>query len=111
MNPGKLNKRIDIWGKVPFENELGEQDYKEGYIKTIWASMVPQTKSLQQERTQAGTILTNTTHKIIVRYGSGKNIKESDFIKFRKRRFDIKFILNPFFKDEYLEIFTEQVLE
>jgi len=109
MNPGKLNKRIEHWGKVPFVNELGEQDYKDGYIKTMWASIVPKTGSL--EKTQAETILTNTTHKIIVRYLSGKNIKESDFIMFRERRFDIKFILNPFYKDEYLEIFTEQVLE
>ena len=109
MNPGKLNKRIEHWGKVPFVNELGETDYTTAKIKTIWASIVPKTGSL--EKTQAETILTNTTHKIIVRYLSGKDIKESDSIKFRGRKYNIKFILNPFFKDETLEIFTEQVLE
>lgn len=109
MNKTKYDKRIEIWGKVEFENELKEVDYKDGYIKTIWASIVPQTGSLQ--KTQAETILTNTTHKIIVRYGSGKEIKENNFIMFRKKRYDIKFILNPYFKDEKLEIFTEQVLE
>jgi len=30
---------------------------------------------------------------------------------FRGKRYDIKFILNPFFADEFLEIFTEQVIE
>ena len=104
-----MNRKIDIWGKVPFINELGEDDYKNDFIKTIWASIVPQTGSLQ--KTQVETILTNTTHKIIVRYASGESIKESDYIIFRKRRYDIKFILNPYFKDETLEIFTTQVLE
>jgi SPP1 family predicted phage head-tail adaptor len=109
MNKIKYDKRVEIWGNVTFTNELGETDYTTAKIKTIWASIVPKTGSL--EKTQAETILTNTTHKIIVRYLSGKDIKESDFIMFRSRRYDIKFILNPFFKDETLEIFTEQVLE
>lgn len=109
MNIGEMKHKIDIWGNVEFTNELGETDYTIAKIKTIWASIVPQTGSLQ--KTQAETILTNTTHKIIVRYLSGKDIKESDFIMFRDKRFDIKFILNPYFKDETLEIFTEQILE
>jgi len=109
MSKIKYDKRIEIWGNVKFTNELGEIDYTTAKIKTIWASIVPQTGSLQ--KTQAETILTNTTHKIIARYLSGKNIKDSDFIMFRERRYDIKFILNPYFKDETLEIFTEQVLE
>ena len=109
MDIGELRNKIDIWGNVPFINELGETDYTTAKIKTIWASIVPQTGSLQ--KTQAETILTNTTHKIIVRYLSGKDIKESDFIMFREKRFDIKFILNPYFKNETLEMFTEQVLE
>ncbi|MBZ9633187.1 phage head closure protein [Clostridium sp. FP1] len=109
LKASDLNKRIDIWGKLKFKNELNEIDYKEAKIKTIWASIVPQTGSLQ--KTQAETVLANTTHKIIVRYGSGKDIKESDFIIFRGKRFDIKFILNPYFEDEKLEIFTEQITE
>lgn len=109
MNIAALNRRIDVWGNVAILNELGETDFTTAKIKTIWASIVPQTGALQ--KTQAETILTNTTHKIIVRYDSGKDIKESDFIMFRLRRYDIKFILNPYFKDETLEIFTEQVLE
>jgi len=104
----EYNKRIEIWSLIEFKNELGEKDFAPGKIKTIWANIIPQTGSLQ--KSQAETILTNTTHKIIVRYGSGKDIKESDFIMFRGRKFSIKFILNPYFKDETLEIFTEQVI-
>ena len=109
MNPGDLNQRIDIWSKVKSINELGEVQYNDVKTSTIWASIVPQTGSLQ--KTQAETILTNTTHKIIVRYNSGKNIKESYFIMFREKRFDIKFILNPYFNNEFLEIFTQQIIE
>lgn len=104
-----LNKRIDVYGNTPTENELGEVDYIPGKIRTIWASIVPQTGKLQIQ--QANTILSNTTHKIIVRYESGKDITQDMYIMFKGHRFDIKYILNPYFKNETLEIFCEEVVE
>lgn len=110
MNIGELRHRIEIWcDNIPFINELGEDDFKPDKIKTIWAAIVPQTGSLQKQ--QADTLLSNVTHKIIVRYGAGKDITQDMYIMFRKQRFDIKYILNPYFKNESLEIFVEQVIE
>ena len=108
MDAGELNKRIELWGKVEFTNELLETTYRDNKIKTIWAEVVPQTGSLQ--RAQAETLLSNTTHKIIVRYGSGKDIKEDMWFIFREHRFDIKYILNPYFRNEKIEIFVEEVI-
>lgn len=109
MNPGKLRHRIDIYGKVEYTNELNEKDHSYEKLKTIWAEIIPQTGKLQKQ--QADTILSNTTHKIRVRYIAGKDITQDMYIMFRGKRFDIKYILNPYFKNEILEIFVEEVIE
>lgn len=108
FNSGTFRHRIDIYGNIKYENELGETSYKFGKIKTIWAAIIPQTGKLQIQ--QADTILTNVTHKIIVRYYSGKDITKDMQIRYKNHKFDIKYILNPYFKNETLEIFVEEVL-
>ena len=77
LNPGELNRKIEIWGKIPFENELHENDFKNGKIKTIWAKIIPQTGSLIKQK-NADTLLSNVTHKVIVRYNSVKDLKADD---------------------------------
>lgn len=110
MNIGSLIHRIDIWANdVKFTNELGELEYGPGLKKTIWANIIPQTGSLQKK--EANTILSNVTHKIIVRYESANDVTQYMYIMFRGKRFDIKYILNPYFKNESLEIFCEEVIE
>lgn len=108
MNAGDLKHCIDIYSNVKYENELGEEDYRFEKLKTIWAAIIPQTGSLQKQ--QADTILTNVTHKIIVRYSAGHDIKKEMQIRFRNHKFEIKYILNPYFNNEYLEVFVEEVL-
>lgn len=108
MNPGNLKHRIDIYGNVKYENELGEDSYRFEKLKTIWAAIIPQTGSLQRQ--QADTMLTNVTHKIIVRYSAGKEITKEMKIKFRGHEFEIRYILNPYFNNETLEVFVQEVL-
>jgi SPP1 family predicted phage head-tail adaptor len=109
MNPAELRNRIEVWGKVEFENELMETDYRYEKLKTIWAAIIPQTGSLQKQ--QGNSILSKVTHKIIVRYESGKDITQDMYIKFKGKRFNISYILNPYFKNESLELFCEDVIE
>ncbi|MEC1757382.1 phage head closure protein [Schinkia azotoformans] len=109
INSGNLRHKIDVYGKVITENELGETDYTYNKIKTIWASIIPQTGALQKQQTE--NILTNITHKVITRYNSGKEITTDMYFMFQGKRFDIKFILNPYFKNETLEIFVTEVIE
>ena len=108
MNINSLNKRIDIYGNTEMKNELNEVDLRPGKIKTIWASIIPQTGRLQRQ--QAETKLSNVTHKVIVRFEAGKDITQDMFIKYGEHRFDIKFILDPYFKHETLELFCEEVI-
>lgn len=112
-----LNKRVDIYKKAQPEdsegkkqlNELGEVYYTDSKLKTIWASIVPQTGKLQIQ--QANTILSNVTHKIIVRYESGKDITQDMYIMYGTHRFDISYILDPYYKHETLELFAQEVIE
>jgi len=106
----RLDKKIEIWGNdIKFINEVNEEDYKPGVIKSIWSEIVPQTGSLQKQ--QANTILSNVTHKIKVRYASGKDITQDMWFMYKNHRFDIKYILNPYFTNEFLEIFCEEIIE
>lgn len=108
MNPGQLNKRIEVWGKVKGTNELKQTVYTDGLIKTVWASIVPQTGRLLNA--PADTILSNVTHKIIIRYSAMPSINNTMWLKYKGKRFDIDFILNPYEKNQYYEIFAKQVI-
>lgn len=113
MSIESLNKRIEVWGNGEvYDNELKEWTFQDGEIKTIWASLIPQTGSLQKQ--QADTILSNVTTKIKVRYGAGKDITEDMWFIFKegnkKHRFDIKYILNPYMSNDFLEIFCQEII-
>ena len=108
INNGDLRNKIEIHGYIETENKLGEVTREFGRIKSIWAKIVPQTGSLQIQ--QADTILTNVTHKIIVRYGGNTDITKEMEIMFKGRKFDIRYILNPYEKNETFEIFVQEVL-
>ncbi|MED4668070.1 phage head closure protein [Lysinibacillus fusiformis] len=109
MNPGDLRHRIEILTNQKAKNELEETIYKFLPVKKIWAAIIPQTGSLQKQ--VADTILTNVTHKIIVRYNAGKDITKDMRIKYKDHEFEIKYVLNPYFKNETLEIFVQEVLK
>ena len=108
LNPGTLNRKIEIHGKIEYENAAGETAIKHGLLKTIWAQVMPQTAVLQKQ--QADTILTNVTHKIVVRYNAAKDVTKDMRIKYKGHEFEIRYILNPYFNNETLEIFVQEVL-
>ena len=113
VNTGDLRNRIDIYANVKTTNELEETTYKFMKINTIWSSLIPQTGTLQKQ--QAETVLTNVTHKVIVRYSAGKDITKDMQIFFKDKnnvvhRYEIKYILNPYFANEKLEIFCQELI-
>jgi SPP1 family predicted phage head-tail adaptor len=109
VNLGRYRHRIDIYGSTKTTNEIGETEYIDGKVARIWAYIIPQTGSIQKQEVE--TILSNVTHKIIVRYQAGKSITQDMHIMFRGKRFDIKYILNPHFTNQTLEIFCQEVIE
>lgn len=105
----RLKHRVDVFINVKTTNRMNEDTYKFEKVKSVYAEIVPQTGSLQKQ--QADTVLTNVTHKIIVRYGAGKDITKDMQIHFRGHRFEIRYILNPYFANETLEIFCQELID
>lgn len=104
------NVKIDIFGKVETTNELNEKEHEFSKINSMWAKVIPQTGKLQKQA--ADTLLSNVSHKILVRYAAGKDITKDMYIMCKGQRFDIKYPpLNPYYSNEWLEIFCEQVVE
>lgn len=109
INTGDLRNRIEVWENVKHTNELNETAYRFEKVNSLWASLIPQTGKLQKQ--QAETILTNVTHKIIVRYTAGKDITKDMQIYYKDSRYAIRYILNPFERNETLEIFCEELID
>lgn len=104
-----FRERVDFYDNVKTENELGETTYKFVKIKSLWASVVTQTGRLQKQ--QAETMLTNVTHKVIVRYESGKDITKNMQVHFNGRRMAITYIDNLHERNYALEIFCEELMD
>jgi SPP1 family predicted phage head-tail adaptor len=109
INPGKYNKKIEIWGKQEIQNELLEEDYEEVKINSIWCSIKSHTTSVQSKALDI--VVVNATHKITCRYLSGKNIKEADWFIYRGKRLDIEYVNNVDEMDIELEIYVKHVRE
>lgn len=105
MKAGQLNRRVEFWRNAKSKNGLGENDISPVLLKTVWASIVPQTGNMT--RAQAETILTSVTTKIVTRYNSASHITTADYIRYAGKRYDIRFILDPYEKHETLEFFCE----
>lgn len=110
MQPGKLKHKVELWGNVKVKNELNEWDIEPKKIKDIHSEIIPQTGNMQKQQ-GIETILSKVTHKIIVRYLAGKEITQDQWFMYRGKRFDISYILNPYFSNEKLEFFCEEVIE
>lgn len=104
----KLNKRVEVWGMVEGENKLLESEHRPQLIKTVWAAIIPQTGSMGS---RAGTEFAKMTHKVIVRYATGKKITNTHFLKYAGRRYDVLYTLNPYEANKEIEIFVSEVLE
>lgn len=115
MEAGKLRHRMKVYGKVKTLNELNQTSYVDDLITTVWAEIIPQTGNMQRQ--QVETMLTNVTHKIVCRYSKmiieayqQQQNKSDMHIMFNGHRFNITYILNPYFRNEKLEIFTQEVI-
>ena len=108
ITTNKLNKRVEVWGMVEVVNDLYETTHRPQKIKTTWAAIIPQTGSIG---TREGTQFSKMTHKILVRYATGKNILNTHFLMYAGRRYDVLYTLNPYEANKEIEIFVSEVLE
>lgn len=105
----KLNNRIDVYGKILYENELGEKDYTYGKIKSVWAEITPSGGSIRNG--EANTIYSDISHKIVIRSNAINNLSNDMYFIFKNQRYDIKYF-NPNYKyRDRIEIICSLVVE
>lgn len=104
-----LNHRVEVWHRVTSSerNRLGQYPIEDKLFTVVYGSVVPQTGSLLNGRT-AETVLTRTTHKILMRYRD--DITADMWLMVDGVRYDILYVMNPNLDNERLEIFVEVVL-
>lgn len=105
----KLNNRIDVYGKILYENELGEKDYTYEKIKSVWAEITPSGASIRNG--EANTIYSDISHKIVIRSNAINNLSNDMYFIFKNQRYDIKYF-NPNYKyRDRIEIICSLVVE
>lgn len=105
----RLNCRIDVYGKVPVENELKETDYDYGRIKPIWAEITPQGGNIKSS--EGNTQYADISHKIVIRANSIPDLTNDMYFMFKGQRYNIKYF-NPNYKyRDRIEIMCSLVVE
>lgn len=106
MNPGKLNKRIKIYKQVKTRDEYGEPINEKKLIHPCWASV--KNKS-GREQFQANTPFAKTVTSFLIRY-TKKSIDTTMTIEFQGEEYNIVYVDNYNFSNEWIEITAEKVV-
>lgn len=106
INIGSLDKRISFIGYSEEENEIGQTVLLKKEIKTVWARIET---ARGREYYEAQKIRNENSYKITTRFHA--DVTEDMLIKFQERVFEIKNIINPYMKNEKLEIMCIERVE
>ena len=109
MKIAGLSNRIDVYGKVEKENELGEKDYTYDKIKTIWANILPTTGSTRDATGEV--VRTEMKYKITIRSDSLKELTNDMYFIYRGQRYDIDYYIPNFKYRDSMEIYCSLVVE
>lgn len=99
----RLKNRIEVWGNIKIENELGEVDYKEEKIKSIWAEIKCVTGSV---KTTAGDIIqVDMKYKFTIRSNSIKELKNDMYLKYKGQKYNIDYSISNFKYKDCIEVY------
>mgnify|MGYP002511812528 CR=1 FL=1 len=100
-----LNQRIQIIRNEIITNENGVEEEQEIVLATIWAKAQNMSGT---EVFKANTDYSKTTTRFIIRYRKG--ITTDDFIILNSYKFNIVYINNYNYSNEYLELIGELIV-
>ncbi|CAM5194099.1 head-tail adaptor protein [Lysinibacillus sphaericus] len=104
----KLNfkNRIEILGRVPYENSLGETSYKFATIAKAWADI----KTLKgEDHAVAISQEHKITYRFIIRYMA--NVDAFQKLRFKGKEYEIKSVLNDDERNKTLTIVATTTLK
>lgn len=109
MNPGELKHRVDVYGRVEIENELGEKDYAYDKIKSVWAKITPGSGSVQNG--EGNTSYADITHRLVVRKNAIEALSNDMYFVYKGQRYNIKYFYPSYKYGDYVEIMASLVVE
>lgn len=102
VNPGELNKKIQIIQKAEQEDDDGFSALSDKVIRTCWARY---SNTSGSEIIKAGTEFASAKARFLVRY-SPISINEDMFVRYKGKDYNIEYI-NPYGDNkEYMEIWA-----
>ncbi len=102
-----LNRRVEVWGKAEIKNEIGQTAFTDSLIKTVWAQFVSLSGSMTWQQTE--NTLSDSTHKIVMRFKSAYDIPNGYWFRYAGRRFDIQYFSNINEANWMIEFFCMEV--
>lgn len=94
----KLNNRIEIWGKIKEETDLGIT-YEEQLLKKVWADVKPISGSSSSE--SGNTTSTSVKFKIRIRK---TDISTDNWIIYNGMRYEIDYVYQDFNRNSFLDV-------
>lgn len=98
INPGRLNKKVNILRYIETEDELANIVNTLSVHKRVWAEVRPLRGNEQLEHYKTTSKL---VYKITIR---NTDVTENDVIEYQGRQFLINYIVNPLETNYYLEL-------
>lgn len=103
VNPGRLNRRVDIYRYQTVETELGSSKQVLAYDRTVWAELKPTrgTEFLQYYK-EANAL----QFKVTMRYRP--ELTEKDVLVYDGRQFEINAVINLMEANVYMEVYCTE---
>lgn len=101
INPGKLDKRIEIIEKIRKRGKNGFQENSEKVIRKPWASF---RRTTGKEKLEAGKEMDVVEVRFVIR--ASTDLTTDMAIRYDGNLYDIKFINNYNDSNEYIEIWA-----
>lgn len=106
MNPGRLNKKVQIQRLTNLKNEYGEFEEVWQDLKEVWAEVKPLTG---RSFFSAQQLNSEITHSVIIRYI--ENIKPSMRVMYKERVFEILYIMDFNEENKALQLMCKELVK
>jgi len=102
---GRLRNRIDVFSKTKRKTEFGELTYDYKKISSVWAEIIPKTG--RENTLDGNSIQVSVTHKITVRNGAIKELRNDMYFEFRGQRYEVLYFMPHYKRNDLIEFYCK----
>ena len=105
----RLKNKVQVYGRTPETNALGETDAKETLLATLWCDIVPKSGKVVEipnAASQYGVI----THEVTFRRSALQYLKPEYHLQYGTERLDIEYILPNYNNPDIVIVYCHEVV-